>query len=171
MSEQIPALFEATYEKIHAIAVSKMRSERHSHTLTPTALLNESFLRLYGFEDDLDQESFIRLCARVMRNCLIDHSRYKNAQSRKGVKSDQTIHSVGDRLAEQGIELGSKMDEFLHWLDTQDEETQTIFNLRAFGNYSSQQISVLVDVSVPTVNRRLALLYSLVRKHIDSNVE
>ena len=156
MTDQVSALFEATYEKIHAIAVSKMRSERHGHTLTPTALLNESYLRMQGFKSDLDQDSFIRLCARVMRNCLIDHSRYKNAQSRRGIKSDLTIHSVGDSLAEQGIELGSKMDEFLNWLDTQDEQTQTIFNLRAFGNYSSQQISVLVDASVPTISRAAA---------------
>ena len=167
----ISDLFELTYDRIHSIASAKMRGERVGHTLSPTALIGESYLRLQGFRGDLDEAQFISLCSRVMRNCLIDHSRYKNAKSRKGKTANETIHAVSDALAQQGIELGSKMDEFMSWLDTQDEKTQTIFNLRAFGNYSSQQISVLVDVSVPTVNRRLALLYSLMRKHIDSNTE
>ena len=167
----ISDLFHHTYDRIYSIATAKMRGERVGHTLTPTALLSESYLRLEGFDEDLEEHEFVALCSRVMRNCLIDHARYKNAKVRKGEKASETIHSVADSLAEQGIELGSKMDEFLSWLDTQDQQTQTIFNRRAFGNYSSQQISVLVDVSVPTVNRRLALLYSLVRKHIDSNIE
>ena len=67
MSDKISELFEATYDKIHAIAASKMRSERHGHTLSPTALLNESFLRLHGFKDDLDQESSY---ACVLESCV-----------------------------------------------------------------------------------------------------
>lgn len=158
-------LFNRAYASIKAIAEAKMRNERASHTLTPTALVNEAFLKLHDLQDDIGVEEFVFKVSRVMRNHLIDYSRYKNAKKRSAPRSGEPIDAIESSLT-QRYKLGPEFSEFVDWLDCQDESLQTVFNLRLFGGYTSSQIAAVTGLSPATVKRRLNMLFNQLESHL-----
>src|SRR5690606_34460462 len=74
------------YPELRALADRQLRGERANHTLQPTALVNEAYLRLSGLErmDWQDRGHFVRMAARVMREVLVDHARRRQAAKRDG---------------------------------------------------------------------------------------
>ncbi len=82
-------LLDALYRDLHAIARQKMSKERADHTLTPTALVNEAYLRLVGV-NNLHWESkgrFLSYAAKAMQSVLVDYARRRGAQKRGGAGS------------------------------------------------------------------------------------
>ncbi|MBS0567248.1 MAG: RNA polymerase subunit sigma-70, partial [Proteobacteria bacterium] len=95
-SEAMAKLLPRVYDELHRAARRQLQQERSDHTLQPTALVNEVFLRLAERRElELnDRAHFIRLSAQIMRHVLVDHARAQRAQKRGG---DVAITSF-DRL-------------------------------------------------------------------------
>src|SRR5437868_11918128 len=80
------SLFELTYKELHRLARSYMRRERGDHTLQPTALINEAYVRLFSQPDRTwkNRAHFFAVAANVMRHVLIDHARRRSAEKHGG---------------------------------------------------------------------------------------
>src|ERR1700723_3621759 len=98
-------LLPLVYAELHRLAEAYMRRERPDHTLQPTALINEAYLRLVG--EDIDWNSrghFIGLAAHVMRRVLVDYARQHNAERRAGglkrVEMEDNLAISHERLDE-----------------------------------------------------------------------
>src|SRR5579884_2531307 len=84
-AEVLPRLFEIVYPELHRIAGQHMRRERKDHTLQPTALLNEVYLKIVGSSIEWQNRAhFLGVAARVMRHILIDHAKARKAIKRGG---------------------------------------------------------------------------------------
>ena len=117
-------LLPLVYNELHRLARSYMRRERADHTLQPTALINEAYLRLA--RENVDWQSrqhFIGFAANVMRHLLVDHARAHNAAMRAGdlerVELDEAFHRVADRRWADILATGKTVpwDDAKAWLD------------------------------------------------------
>jgi RNA polymerase sigma-70 factor (ECF subfamily) len=98
-------LLPLVYEELHRLAKSYMRRERGDHTLQPTALINETYLRLIGDTTNFQNRAhFIGFAAQVMRHVLVDHARAHNAAMRGGnlrrVELDEGVAISKERSGE-----------------------------------------------------------------------
>jgi RNA polymerase sigma factor (TIGR02999 family) len=159
--EQLLPLVET---ELRRLARAYMARERRGHTLQPTALVNEAFLRLVNAKGLRwqDRAHFIGIAARLMRRVLVDHARAKGYQKRGGgalkVSLDETmaVSPVPDfnLLA---------LDRALEGLAAVDERKSRVIELRFFGGLSVEETAEVLHVSTDTVKRdwRLAKLWLL----------
>lgn len=144
----------AAYAELHAVADRQLAGERRNHTLQPTALVNEAYLRLSGLEriDWRDRAHFVRVAARLMREILVDHARRRNAAKRDG----------GERITLAGIELAGDageavdivaIDEALARLEALDATKGRIVELRYFGGLTIEETAEAMALSPATVKR------------------
>jgi RNA polymerase sigma-70 factor, ECF subfamily len=146
-------LAEAVYQQLHGIAIRCMRPERNDHTLQPTALVHEAFLKLVrpGSGKFTDRQHFFAVAARAMRRILIDHARKVRAEKRgRGAKVslDGEI-AITDAMSEELIAL----DRSLQRLAELDERQSRIVELRFFAGLSEEEIANLLGVSTRTIKR------------------
>lgn len=143
----------AAYGELRKIAARCMRNERTGHTLQPTALVNEAFLRLAGTSgaDWRDRAQFYGVAAHLMRQILVDHARKRRAGKRNGgarvTFEDHLILRV-DR-----IEDVISMDEVLGRLELLDPRQGRVVELRFFAGMSVEEIAEVMRISTPTVKR------------------
>lgn len=162
-------LLDISYEQLHRIAGNAMRLERASHTLQPTALVNEAILKIFK-KDDMpalpNRAFFFGAMARAMRQVLVDHSRKRNAHRRGGdlerVPLDDTICYVED---ESGADLLS-LDEALTQLEQHDKRTYEVVVLRFFGGLAHKQIAEELGVSLSTVDREWRFARAWLKKEL-----
>jgi RNA polymerase sigma factor (TIGR02999 family) len=147
-------LTKSLYVELHGLAARKMRLERPNHTLQPTALVNEAFLKLADEASSLwqDRAHFLAAAARVMRHILVDHARARRATKRGAgalqVTLDENLtcppSSTADVLA---------VDEALARLATFDPRQAQILELHFFGGMTFEEIAPVLRVSIRTVKR------------------
>ncbi|MDH5835704.1 sigma-70 family RNA polymerase sigma factor [Luteimonas kalidii] len=144
------------YPELHAIARRQLAGERRDHTLQPTALVNEAYLRLSGLEriDWQDRIHFVRLAARIMREILVDHARRRSAHKRDGGErmSLTALDQIAGDAADAGIDLVS-LDEVLGRLEAFDADKARIVELRYFGGLTIEETAEAVGLSPATVKR------------------
>jgi hypothetical protein len=146
-------LAELVYGELHRLAKRKMSGERQDHTLQPTALVNEAFLRLIRAEDMewTDRNHFFSVAATLMRRILIDHARQFRALKRGGgakIDLDEAMaitHEHSDELL--------ALDGALTELTALDPRQSRIVELRFFAGLSEEEIAALLDLSSRTVRR------------------
>jgi RNA polymerase sigma-70 factor (ECF subfamily) len=150
-------LLPLVYNEIHRLAKAYMRRERAEHTLQPTALVNEAWMRLA--KDDVDwqnREHFIGVAAHVMRRVLVDYARQRKAQFRGGgllqveLKDDMAIDL--DRIEEAVM-----LDEALDRLAKEKPRQARIVELRYYGGLSVEQIASVMGMGARSVKRDWAL--------------
>lgn len=150
-------LLPLVYSELHRLAASYMRRERQDHTLQPTALINEAYLRLAG--EDLhwrNREHFIGVAANVMRRVLVDHARAHNAEMRGGrLKRVELEEGVAISL-ERSEEILS-LDEALVRLTEVSPRQAKVVELRYFGGLSIEQIAAVLAIAPRSVKRDWAL--------------
>jgi len=158
----IGALFVATQRELSGLAASLMRNERANHTLQPTALVNEAYLRLFEVRQ-LPIESrahFVNLAARVMRQVLVEHARRKNADKRGGGWHAVTL--TGVQVQDFRNDIGIlEMDDALRKLAQVDERAADVVEKRVFGGLKMEEIAELSGVTRRTVQKdwRFATLW------------
>jgi RNA polymerase sigma factor (TIGR02999 family) len=147
-------LFELVYTDLRAIASAHMRNEREAHTLQPTALVSEAFVRLVGGTpiDFADRRHFFRVASEAMRRILIDHARARLADKRGGAArrvalSDEPAH---DALEPETLVA---LDEALERFSSEDPRAAEIVRLRFFGGLTLEQAADLLEVSRRTAIR------------------
>lgn len=150
-------LLPLVYAELHRIASAYMRRERPDHTLQPTALINEAYLRLAGEDVDwTNRAHFIGLAAHVMRRVLVDYARQHNAERRAGglqrVEMDDNLAISPERLDEVLL-----LDQAMARLAEKSERQAQVVELRYFGGLSVEQIASVLGVAPRSVKRDWSL--------------
>ncbi len=148
-------LSELLYDELKMLAREMMRSERANHTLQPTALVHEVFLRLIN-TDEVDinsKDHFMMLAAQVMRRVLIDHARSVNRQKRGGERKRVPL-TIADPAFEAPLsgEHLLIIDEALVRLRALDERKARLVELRFFGGLDEETAARILGVSRSTAS-------------------
>jgi len=159
-------LMSAVYHTLHRIAESHLRKERPNHTLQPTALVNEAYLKLFGHAEIefVDRAHFFAVVSRAMRRILVDHARARAAARRNDgrVQLDTSIEF------EAGAEPMKLLDLDLA-LDALAEERNSLAELiemRYFGGMTAEETAEVVGRSVHTVRHELRLAHAWLRRKL-----
>jgi RNA polymerase sigma factor (TIGR02999 family) len=156
------------YEELHRLAEHYIRRERPNHTLQPTALINEAYIRLIDIKkaDWKNRAHFFGVAARLMREILVDYARARAAQKRGGFVNKIPLEQAGDLPGMPDVDLLA-LDAALRRLDEVHPLKCRIVELRFFGGLSNEEIAEVLGVSIPTVVRHWrvarAWLYSEIR--------
>ena len=148
-------LFVALHAELHAQASKAMEGQGKAHTLQPTALLNEAYLRIVqaGRGDFQDRRHFLLMAAQAMRHVLVDHYRKKTRLRRPQGRIDQELDLLASTY-EQSIGDLDALDLALAELAEKDEVSTRLVELRFFGGLGMGEISRILDVPVRTLERR-----------------
>ncbi|MBD3236547.1 MAG: sigma-70 family RNA polymerase sigma factor [Candidatus Eisenbacteria bacterium] len=146
-------LYEAVYDELRRIAARLMKSERADHTLQPTALVHEAYLRL------VDQTKvewrcrahFFAVAARVMRRILVDHARRRTRQKRGGGEQRVTWNEdLG--LCHSRTHETLALDRALARLAELDPRMERVVELRVFGGLTIREVAYALGISTRTVD-------------------
>lgn len=149
--------FAALYEELRVVARKQLGSERRHHTLRPTALVNEAYLRLSRAKtlDLNDRTHFLNVAARTMRQVLVDYARARMRSKRGGALERITL-ADNHLTHEPSVDLEA-LNEALTRLESLDARQASIVDMRFFAGMSDQEISDVLGVSVKTVQRDWAM--------------
>jgi RNA polymerase sigma factor (TIGR02999 family) len=145
----------ATYEKLRRLAAEYLRSERSDHTLQPTALLHEAFLRVLKRPDHAwrNEAHVIAFAARAMRRILISYGVARTRQKRGGPSVVRLpLDEALDFCAERDLNLVA-VDEALEELEIEDRRQAQIVELRFFAGLTADEIASTLKISQATVRR------------------
>jgi RNA polymerase sigma factor (TIGR02999 family) len=146
-------LFGLLYGELRALAERVFRSQRRSHTLQPTALVHEAYLKLArpGGRGWNDQAHFMNLAARAMRQILVNHARDRKAEKRGGALAGHrvTLSGLEDELDDRLDVLA--VDDALGELTRLDERQGRVAELRLFGGLTNGEAAQVLGVSLRTV--------------------
>jgi RNA polymerase sigma factor (TIGR02999 family) len=142
------------YDELRRQARFFMAKERSNHTLQPTALVHEAFLRL-SEQSGIDWQNrnhFYGIASRLMRQILVDHARAHAAEKRGASPIHFSIDDVQIPVEERAGSILA-LDEVLQRLATFDERQATIIEMRFFGGMNNAEIAEALDISERTVGR------------------
>jgi RNA polymerase sigma-70 factor (ECF subfamily) len=147
-------LFSLVYDELRRIAAGYLHRERRDHTLQPTALVHEAYLRLVDQSEQSWQNRahFIGIGARSMRQILVDHARKRHAVKRGGADQPTTLDDVASPGVQQPEELLA-LDEALCRLQKRDSRQCEIVEMRFFGGLTEEEIGRHFGVSARTIKR------------------
>ena len=152
------AVARAVLTELRALAASYLRRERADHTLQPTALVNEAYLRLLGQSDVewRNRSHFFGIAAQAMRRLLVDHARRHSAARRDGgvaVTLDDGLPATGGGASYDVLGVHEALDA----LQALDPRQARIVELKFFVGLSLEEIAEVVGISVSTVSREWSL--------------
>jgi RNA polymerase sigma factor (TIGR02999 family) len=148
----LEAVFDATYLQLRRVAGSLMRRERADHSLRPTELVHEAWLKLVDESRVAwtDRAHFLNIAGRAMRQILVDHARRRNARKRGGDGGRVSFDAAAGYGAAESIELLA-FDEALGRLAVFDPRGAKVVEGRLFGGMSVREIAHVLNVSTRTV--------------------
>jgi RNA polymerase sigma-70 factor (ECF subfamily) len=149
-------LFSLVYDELRRIAASYLRRERAEHTLQPTALVHEAYLRLIEQSEQNweNRTHFLGIGAHLMRQILVDHARKRQAAKRGGTEQPVPLDNL--EVAGRGVQRPEdliSLDNALSKLEGIDPRQCRIVELRFFGGLTEEEIGHLLGVSVRTIKR------------------
>jgi len=160
-------LMAALYGELRRLAAYHLQGERPGHTLQPTALVHEAYLRLC--HDDRaaweNRAHFIALAARVMRNVLVDHARARNTGKRAGRNAQVELDQALAVAAAQQVDLVD-LDEALEQLAAVDPDLCRVVELRCFGGLTVPEAAAALGVSPATIDREWATARAWLRQRL-----
>ena len=147
-------VYPEVYAELRRLAQFYMRQERSNHTLQPTALVHETYLRLAQQEKDafLNRTQFLGIAANMMRRILVNHAVKRNRQKREGAYLQVTLDRAVDVFREGALNL-LDLEEALKELALLDTRQERIFELRFFGGLTIEEIGEVIEISPATVKR------------------
>jgi len=160
----VDELLPLIYAELHSIANAYMRRERKNHTLQPTALTHEAYLRLIGMEpvEWRDRVQFLAVAAQAMRRILVEHARARSRKKRGGEYRRVSLAEVGAPSGAPAIDLVA-LDIALSKLSETDPRKGRVVELLYFGGLTSDEAAEALGVTGRTVERdwRYARLWLL----------
>ena len=154
------------YAELRRLAARALSRERPDHTLQPTALVHEAFLRLHGGRPAScgDRLHFLSLAARLMRCILVDHARSRNAARRGHGALKLPLDGIAEPMASP-VDL-LDLDAALSELAAVDSRKARVIELRFFGGLSVEETAAVVGVSERTVKREWQISRAWLRREI-----
>lgn len=153
--ERLSGLMPSVYEELRGLAAGYLRGERREHTLQPTALVHEAYLRLLDQRqvEWKDRAQVLGFGARLMRQVLVNHAIARTRQKRGGLDSIRiTLDEALDFYDRRELDLAA-IDEALRALQALDERQAQIVELRFFGGLTIEEIGEALAISPATVKR------------------
>ena len=172
--EAVDALLPLIYDELRSLAANYLRRERPDHTLQPTALVHEAYLRLVDQTrvNWQNRAHFFGVAAQMMRRILVDHARAHRATKRGADFQKLPLDENIDKAVERSLEIIA-LDEALYELARMDEQKSRIIELHYFGGLSAEEIAEVLGVSPITVKRHWrmakAWLYGQMQKEAVSD--
>lgn len=150
----VDRLFPIVYQELKRLARSYLNRERSGHTLQPTALVNEAYLRLSGINELewQDRAHFYAVSATIMRRILVDHARKISAQRRGGRMHRLTLDNLNLPNDEKTGDL-LELEEALYRLENFDERKARVVEMKFFCDLGHKEIAEVLKVTEKTVQR------------------
>ncbi len=173
MTEPPSQLFTLAYDELKRLAVVQMSRERKDHTLTPTALLHEAYLRLCKTVEAtaaMSRVQFFAFAAESMRRILVEHAR-KHVRRRdilSGLTISQTMLSVPD--SDETIDLLLLDEALTEFAGVQPEKSELV-KLKFFGGLTIEEIAEIQNISVATANRHWAFAKAWLTRRMNHSAE
>jgi RNA polymerase sigma factor (TIGR02999 family) len=167
--EALPKLVPLLYDELRRLASHFLREERPGHTLQPTALVHEAYLKLAGQRAGFENRAqFMAVAAQAMRRILVDYARQRVAAKRGGgiALAELDVATVGATV-EQSQELLA-IDEALEKLAAMDAQQGRVVELRYFGGLTVEETAAALGISPRTVKREWAMAKAWLRVEISS---
>lgn len=151
-AEAVGSAVSALYTELRRLAARQLSREGRDHTLQPTALVNEAYLRLMRGPDVVnDRQHFFALAAQAMRRVLVDHARQRRSQKRGGGAERVTLQLV------PGVEAYDfdmiALDEALSVLQGLDARAARVVELRFFGGHTDKEVCDILGENLSAVRR------------------
>ncbi len=168
-NNDLPKLIPILYDELRRLAGHFLRGERPGHTLQPTALVNEAYLRIAsqhaGFAN---REQFMAIAAQAMRRILVDYARQRvTAKRGGGIALAELDVATAGATPEQSEELLA-IDEALEKLAALDPQQAQVVELRYFGGLTVEETAASLGIAPRTVKREWALAKAWLRVEISS---
>ncbi|MEP7313732.1 MAG: sigma-70 family RNA polymerase sigma factor [Pseudomonadota bacterium] len=168
--EAYARLYDRVYGELREMAESTMRRERPGHTLQPTALVNEAYLRLgsaaAGWEN---RRHFFGAAALAMRRILVDHARARLAERRGAGVQRVTLTDLEVSAPEAGLDVLA-VNEALDQLAAEEPRLAEVVNLRFFAGMSIEDTARALDLSPATVKRDWTFARAWLGQHIETEL-
>ncbi|MBV8867564.1 MAG: sigma-70 family RNA polymerase sigma factor, partial [Acidobacteriaceae bacterium] len=154
-SHAVDRLVPLVLHELRTLARLQLRNERSDHTLQPTALVNEAYIRLVSDQarDWQSRTHFIGVSASIMRRILVDHARRRQALRRGGLSRSAADLEHCMALSDQQAEEVLTLNIALHRLEEMSPRQRRVVELRYFGGLSPEETAVVLNVSPITVKR------------------
>lgn len=161
-------LMRLLYPELKRLARGYMRNERSSHTLQPTALVNEAYVRLVQQDqpDYAGRAHFMGVAAHIMRQILIDHARASNAEKRGG----KAVKVPLDEATDVAVESPSTMiaiDDALEELTRKDSLMAQLVEMRFFAGMTAEESAEVLKINTAQVRRQLRVGQAWLRRALD----
>ena len=168
-SAAVEKLVSALYGEIRALAAHQLKRERTDHTLQPTAIANEVYLRMLGQRkvEWQTRTHFMRIAGEQIRRILVDYARSRQAQKRGGDAIRVTLSEV-DIGIQQDVEMLA-LNEALDRMNQHSEEDRRLVELKFFAGLSDEEIAGSLGISERTVRRRWAFIRAWLHREIGGN--
>jgi RNA polymerase sigma-70 factor (ECF subfamily) len=157
------------YDELRRIASRHLRAERPEHTLQTTALVHETYLRLFGESSEryANRVHFLAIASRVMRQVLVDYARARSTRKRSGEAGPAWTISLNE-AGEVGVEPRQllELDEALNALASEDKSLAEVIEMRYFGGMTAQETAEALGVSVHIVRHDIRLAQSWLRREL-----
>ena len=157
------------YEPLRAIAGRHLNREREGHTLQPTALVNELYLKLVGQRSVAwnDRAHFFAVAAQVMRRILVDHARRKKSDKRGGDMIPVTIGAALDLPAAESIDVVA-LDVALEHLEKIFPQQARVVELRFYAGLTIDETAAVLGVSPATISREWTMARAWLRRELSA---
>jgi RNA polymerase sigma factor (TIGR02999 family) len=164
MDEIMPLI----YAELRGLAKNHLKSERSGHTLAPTALVHEAYLRIVGqsFRNYRNRAHFMGVAAHVMRQILIDHARSRNAEKRGGADNVQIFDERRHGRVDRPISVIA-VHEALEALERKDARKAKLIEMRFFGGLTAEESAEVIDYPVEKVRAELRVAQAWLEHELD----
>jgi RNA polymerase sigma factor (TIGR02999 family) len=166
--EALNRLIPLVYAELHRLAEGYLRQERTGHTLQPTALVHEAYVRLLGQQhpDYQGRAHFLGVSAQVMRQILIDHARKRNAVKRGGTDQKCSLDEARDAVLERPS-VAIALDDALNALEQKDTRKARLLEMRFFGGLTAEESAEALALPVGDVRRELRVALAWLQREFN----
>ena len=164
----LEGLMPLLYDELRAMARQQLRNERPGHTLNPTALVNEVYLKLVQQRQiqAAHRTQFFAVAGRTMRRILVDYARTKKRLKRGGGRKSIPLEEVDPFLSDEEADEVLALDEALDRLMTANERASRVVQYRFYSGLTLEETAQVLEVSVKTVQRDWLTARAWLRKEI-----
>ena len=166
--DALARLLPLVYNELRRLAARYLRDERKGHTLQPTALVHEAYMRLAGQDraNWQNRAQFMGIAGQLMRRLLVDHARKRHTAKRGGslVTLDEGLAQSTSAAPEEEV---LAVDEALERLERLDPQQARVVELRYFGGLSAEETAGAMGISQRTVEREWTLAKAWLRSQLE----